>query len=164
MIIAAVADTHGITEFIIQSLIGQKVDHLLFAGDYYKDGQLIASKLGIPSNIVSGNCDLVNRARQEGIVKLAEKKILLVHGHQYGVKRDLNPIYYRAKELEVDAVVFGHTHSAYCEKIGDLWMINPGSPAFPRLPGKASYAIIEIDNNGIHPRITEVSWAEMERI
>jgi putative phosphoesterase len=156
LIIAAVADTHGNTELIIQSLKKQEIDHFLFAGDYYKDGQIISRELGIPCNIVSGNCDFTNRDRQEEIVSLMNKNILLVHGHQYGVKRDLNRLYYRAQELAVDAVVFGHTHSSYCERIGDIWLVNPGSPNSPRLSAGGTYAIIEIDNAALNPSIIEI--------
>ncbi len=160
MIIAAVADTHGNTDLIINKLAKLKLDHLLFAGDYYQDGQIIARKLKIPAHIVAGNCDVTHRAKQEELITFLNQDILLVHGHQYGVKRDLNRLYYRAREMEVDAVVFGHTHSPYCEKTGGLWMINPGSPVRPRLPGYGSFALIDIDENGLKARIVNIMQAD----
>jgi len=156
LIIAAVADTHGKTDSIIKRLLTINPDHILFAGDYYKDGQIIARRLKVPATIVAGNCDVTNRVNKEEIVSLMNYNILLVHGHQYGVKRDLNRLYYRARELGVDAVVFGHTHSPFCEKTDGLWMVNPGSPVDPRFSGPGSFAVIEIDDHGLKPAIIEI--------
>ena len=157
MIVAAVADTHGKTELIIKNLKLLNPDHILFAGDYYSDGQKIIKVLNVPGNSVAGNCDTSNRMQQEEIISLMGHKIFLVHGHQFGVKRDFNRLHYRAQELSVDAVVFGHTHSPFCEKIGELWFINPGSPVHSRLPGQESFAIIEVDNHGLKPSIMHIS-------
>jgi putative phosphoesterase len=155
LIIAAVADTHGKIDLISDKLNEIKPDYILFAGDYYTDGQIISEKLNVPASIVAGNCDYTNRTKTEEIITISDFKILLVHGHQYGVKRDLNRIYYRAREIGADAVVFGHTHSPLCEKVGELWLINPGSPVSPRL-GCGSFALIEIVNNVIKANIIEI--------
>lgn len=157
MIIAALADTHGNTGRICERLQQLRPDHILFAGDFYKDGQIISRCVQIPATIVAGNCDLSHRSKQEEVVSFGQYKILLVHGHQYGVKKDLNRLYYRGRELEVDAVVFGHTHSPWCEMTGGIWLINPGSPVLPRLPGPGSFAVISIDENGLQARIVNMS-------
>lgn len=157
MIVAAVADTHGKTELIIKKLKLLNPDHILFAGDYYGDGQKIIKVLNVPGTSVAGNCDTSNRMQQEEIISLMGYKIFLVHGHQFGVKRDLSRLNYRAQELGVDAVVFGHTHSPFCDKIGELWLINPGSPVHSRFSGQGSFAIIEIDNHGLKPSIINLT-------
>jgi len=151
--IAAVADTHGHTESIISRLAYVKPDYLLFAGDFYRDGRAIAGRLKIEAAIVAGNSDMSYRDRQEQVVNLHNHRFLLIHGHQYGVKNNLNRLYYYALELEVEAVVFGHTHSPICQRVGDIWMINPGSPVRPRLSARASYALIEVDQESIKPAI-----------
>lgn len=153
MLIAAVADTHGHTDGIVSRLAHVKPDYLLFAGDFYRDGQVIARRLGIEAAIVAGNSDMSHRDRQEQAVSLQNHRFLLIHGHQYGVKNNLNRLYYYARELEVEAVVFGHTHNPFCQRVGDIWMINPGSPVRPRLSARASYALIEVDQEGIKPAI-----------
>lgn len=160
MIIAAVADTHGHTEAIIKLLQKLRPDHILFAGDFYQDGQTIGHCLNLPTNIVGGNCDFNHRSQQEEIVTLMNHRILLVHGHQYGVKKGFNRIYYRARELEVEAVVFGHTHYPFCEQSGDLWLVNPGSPVLPRYPGAGTYAIIEIDAGRLLPHLVYMKPGE----
>lgn len=157
MIVAVVADTHGITGPILARLKSLQPDCLLFAGDFYRDGEYIAHQLNIPAYIVSGNCDLEHRDQQEEIVTLGGVRTLLVHGHQYGVKQDLNRIYYRACELEVDVVVFAHTHQPWCEKNGHLWMVNPGSPSRSRVCGPGSFAIIAIEAGEIRPYVVYLS-------
>jgi hypothetical protein len=157
VIIAAVADTHGKTELIINKLKLLNPDHILFAGDYYADGQRIIKALKVSGNSVAGNCDTTNRMKQEEIINIMGYKIFLVHGHQFGVKRDLNRLNYRAQELAVDAVVFGHTHSPFCDNIDGLWFINPGSPVDSRLSEQGSFAIIEINDHGLKPSIINVT-------
>lgn len=156
MIIAAVADTHGKVDIIAAALRKLKPDYLLFAGDFYRDGKYLSRELKLPARMVSGNCDVDHRSQEEAIVTLLNKRILLVHGHRYGVKRNYNRLFYRAQELNVDAVVFGHTHSTFCEKIEGLWMINPGSAARNRLEDYASYALIEIDEKGLKACIIQL--------
>jgi hypothetical protein len=153
LLIAAVADTHGQTDAIISRLVQIKPDYLLFAGDFYRDGRTIARRLRIEAAIVSGNTDISHCDQQEQVVSLQSHRFLLIHGHQYGVKNNLNRLYYYARELEVEAVVFGHTHNPFCERVGDIWKINPGTPVPPRLSARASYALIEVDQEGIKPAI-----------
>lgn len=159
MIIAAVADTHGKTESIVAHLMKVRPDYLLFAGDFYKDGITIAKKLHIPAAVVAGNSDTTNRSQQEQVISLLNTKFLLVHGHQYGVKSSLNRLYYYAQQLGVDAVVFGHTHNPFCERLGGLWMINPGSPVRPRLNGPGSYVLIEIEEGKLNCQIQRLEVA-----
>jgi len=159
LIAAAVADTHGKTESIRKRLALLKPDHILFAGDLYKDGLKIARELHKPCTCVVGNCDIGSRGSQEEILNVSGQKILVVHGHQYGVKRDLNRLYYHGLEMGVDAVVYGHTHHPVCEKINGLWLINPGSPVSPRLSRQGSFALLEIDENGLKPNIILLAQA-----
>ncbi len=84
------------------------------------------------------------------------KRFYMVHGHQYGVKMSLQSLYYRAKEKEADIVLFGHTHVPCCEQEDGIWLINPGSPSRPRLAGKGSYALIDIKENELVPRLMEI--------
>ncbi len=156
MIIAIVADTHGKIDTINRALALLHPAYLLFAGDHYGDGIKLSKQLDIPCCAVPGNCDFDMLHNQEEIIEFHGHKILLVHGHQYGVKRDLNNIFYRGKELEADAVVFGHTHMPHCEKIDDLWLINPGSPSRPRISGQSTYAILQVSEHELRPSILKL--------
>jgi len=153
LLIGVLADTHGSTDKVCRQLRQWKLDILLFAGDFYPDGEKIARALKVKFHGVSGNCDGSSPVRAEEIIAIQGQKILLTHGHQLGVKQGLNRLYYRACELGVDAVVYGHTHMPHMEKSGDIWLINPGSPTRPRLGNQGSYGIIEVTEEGLTPRI-----------
>ncbi|MDD3268000.1 MAG: metallophosphoesterase [Syntrophomonadaceae bacterium] len=153
MRIAVVGDTHAKIEKIKKELERLKPEYLLFTGDHLADAKRLAHHLALDYSGVSGNCDPGSSTSQEQVLELLGKRFYLVHGHQYGVKRSLNSLYYRAQELAADAVVFGHTHIPCCEKLNDMWLLNPGSPSLPRLGKKGSYILIEIDNNLFIPQI-----------
>ncbi len=65
------------------------------------------------------------------LIELGEWRFLLSHGHRYKVKHDLQTIYYRGLETDVDFVLYGHTHQAIeqVEHLNnkDLVLINPGA-------------------------------------
>lgn len=154
MLIGVVADTHGDTEKICQHLKPWKLDCLIFAGDYYRDGKKIAQILQINYYGVRGNCDRTESgAGDEEIISVMDKRFYIVHGHQYGVKQSINRLYYRAQELEADVVIYGHTHVAQLEQIDNIWMINPGSVSRPRYDNRGSYVLIEMDKNSFKPRL-----------
>jgi putative phosphoesterase len=154
VLIAVAADTHGDTEKICQHLKPWKPDMLIFAGDYYRDGEKIAKSLQIKYHGVRGNCDRSDpQARDEEIVMIMGKKFYLLHGHQYGVKQGMNNLYYRTREIEADVVIYGHTHAEHLEQINNIWMINPGSASRPRINSRGSYVLIEMEKGVFLPRL-----------
>ena len=85
----------------------------------------------------------------------SNKKIMITHGHRYGVKYGLERLYFSALENEVDIVLFGHTHISLNEKYDNILFFNPGSLTHPRLLSKGSYGIIEISDSDIISKIVE---------
>jgi putative phosphoesterase len=153
MKLAVVGDTHGKIKRILDQLRLIKPDYLAFTGDYYQDGQRLARELKLPYTGVAGNCDHSLRGSAEKKVEIKGFKFLIVHGHQYGVKSSLNRIFYRGQELGVNAILFGHTHVPCCEIIEGMWLLNPGSPTYPRLGEKGSYAVVDIKESHLEPAI-----------
>lgn len=153
MRILVTGDTHGQIDNVLEAAELLDIDYLIFTGDHYVDGEKIAKFLSIPYAGVKGNCDRNIKAVEEEVIKIGGKKILLIHGHLYGVKNTLDNIYYRGLEKEVDVVVFGHTHIPLCEQVDDLWLINPGSPTYPRAGKEETFAVVDIEDNIINPRI-----------
>lgn len=153
MRIAVVGDTHARIEKIKRELERLKPQYLLFTGDYLADAKRLSHHLALDFCGVAGNCDPNSSSGLEQVLELEGKRLYLVHGHQYGVKRSLNALCFRGQELEVDAVIFGHTHIPYCERVNDMWLINPGSPSVPRLGQKGSYVLLEIKNKLLLPQI-----------
>jgi putative phosphoesterase len=99
---------------------------------------------------------LIQIMKSEIILELYSKKILLTHGHFYGVKNGLNRLINKAKQLEVNAVFFGHTHipkELYHEK---TLFINPGSIGYPIMNNKPTYCEVELNENTIRTNIIKL--------
>jgi hypothetical protein len=50
-----------------------------------------------------------------------------------------------------DAVVFGHTHKAFCETIGGVLYLNPGYAGKPKYGAERTVAILHCDEKEIRP-------------
>ncbi|RKD28983.1 metallophosphoesterase [Thermohalobacter berrensis] len=158
MKILVVSDTHGDIHKCTEILEKEKsVDLFIHLGDYTKDVNQIKEKFNITILNVRGNCDYLDyNTPEEEIIKVNGKRILLTHGHRYGVKRGLQNLYYRSKELELDAVFFGHTHIPTLRNFDNILFFNPGSISRPR--GRnldKTYGLITIEDN-IKPNIIKV--------
>ena len=147
MRIAVISDTHRITSNIIEELKEKPFDLIIHLGDFIKDAEKIEEILETEVIKIKGNSDFREFDGDEELVKtFGNKKFLLTHGHKYRVKYTLDNLYYRAKELEVDVVLFGHTHNSFNENIEGVIFFNPGSPSNPRGSYNKTYGIIEIDD------------------
>nr|WP_192868029.1 metallophosphoesterase [Calderihabitans maritimus] len=118
------------------------VDLLLHAGDHYSDALVLAKELNLEVKAVTGNCDFADEILEQ-VFELKGKKFLLTHGHLYGVKTGYQRLYYRAKELKVDVVVFGHTHIPENRVVDDILLVNPGSISRPRVTREGTFGIME---------------------
>lgn len=149
MKIAVMSDTHGHNKNIIEAILAMdKPDLLIHLGDYTKDGENISKILGIPVAIVKGNGDYDSPYKEDEVIEVKGKKIFLTHGHRHGVVRNLDNLYYRALELEVDLALFGHTHIPVNLKYDNIIIMNPGSPSLPRGGSNIkTFGLIEIDEN-----------------
>ena len=136
------SDSHGCTKNILEVLSRQikRPDGIIFLGDGLRD--FTYCDLGdIPLYSVRGNCDsklfpIELYADDERILDIYGKKIMLTHGHTYGVKSGMSRLIYAAAEKNADVVLFGHTHiplEAYIDKDNSemldkpLYIMNPGS-------------------------------------
>ncbi|MPQ44925.1 metallophosphoesterase [Clostridium tarantellae] len=149
MIIAVVSDTHNITNVMkkIKTLI-KDADILIHLGDNIIDLEYLSCGFNGEVYGVRGNCDYPNEGAIEQIIEVNNKKIFMTHGDKYSVKMGLSTIFYKGKELQVDIVLFGHTHQKVnIEKEGML-LLNPGSPSLPK-DEAASIAFLEIGEKGI---------------
>lgn len=134
MKILVVSDTHGNIDSVVHNMENMgKFDMLFHLGDYVEDGLNIGRAFNIPTIIVRGNGDLLRPDYNfDELVEIKGKKIFLTHGHKNNVKQGITNLYYKALELNVDLVLFGHTHVPMIEKIDGLTIMNPGSPTYPR--------------------------------
>lgn len=133
MKIFVISDTHGRNEEIIEYLLKcEEADIIFHLGDYAEDGERIAEALGIETIIIRGNGDYFSQYEDDELIEVNGRKIFLTHGHNYNVDYSLDNIIYRAKELEADIALFGHTHIPINIKENGVHIMNPGSPTFPR--------------------------------
>lgn len=94
--------------------------------------------------------------------KLPEKEILEVGGYRIGVMHGygspaklIDFLASSFKNDKVDLIIFGHAHTSFNEKKGDILFFNPGSPTDKVFSPYNSYGIIEI-NDKIEAKIIKL--------
>ena len=147
MKILIVSDTHGRDENLEKAVYREEpFDYLIHCGDVEGREIFIEALVDCPCCIVSGNNDFFSDLPREEIIDLAGKKILVTHGHTYGVSGGTDGIVEAARARGCEAVLFGHTHYSEIEMQEGILVINPGSLTFPRQRGrKFSYAVMEAE-------------------
>ena len=140
------SDSHGRTEGMELALKRQikHPDGIFFLGDGVRD----AERLDIGNALlydVTGNCDWFScfcgegNAPMERSFEMEGHRILMTHGHLFGVKGGVGGLLGHAVEVGADIVLFGHTHLPHLEvlpagtMVGNmalerpLYLFNPGS-------------------------------------
>lgn len=148
MRIGVVGDIHGNLSGLERALRAMEpLDRLLFTGDGYRE--LVRAKLSftVPIIGVAGNCDFSTAYPTEQLFELEKYKVLLTHGHRYGVKQGLTTIGMAAREKQVDLVVFGHSHLPLNTEWEGIRLFNPGTLCQERSYRGVTYGIIEIDRD-----------------
>ncbi|MCL2350902.1 MAG: metallophosphoesterase [Firmicutes bacterium] len=158
--VLVLSDSHGNKGEVerVAAMYEKAVSAVVHLGDCVSD----AESLGFlfPRTriyIVPGNCDAYTARDIPETLEfpLGGKKILLTHGHRFGVKEGYRAIRQWARQGEADICLFGHTHEPDLFYEGRCMMFNPGSLARPRA-GNPSYGVISITGDGIAGRIVEV--------
>ncbi len=118
MTLLVLSDSHGRPDLIEEAIRRVRPDGILFAGDGLRD----LSRVEIPCPLwaVAGNCDwlttplIINggvfEPQNEELITVEGVRILLMHGHKYGVKGGLGQAVARAVQRDADLLIFGHTH------------------------------------------------------
>ena len=125
-------------------------DIILHLGDNVSDAQNLSRQL--PNTImyiVKGNCDYSDKGEIELLLTLDSKKVFMTHGHTYGVKSGLTMLIERARQLEADIVLYGHTHRAALNREHKLWLLNPGQMERHDKSLTASYGIVTIEDGSL---------------
>jgi putative phosphoesterase len=155
MRILVISDSHGNTPLALQACeIAGTFDALFHLGDGGEDAEVLAHALEIEVFHVAGNCDHGSSSPRELILECEGKRLLLMHGDACGVKNGLGMLEKRAREAEVDAVLFGHTHRATVTTLSGILAVNPGT--LIRTAQQKSFAILEITPAGISARLFDI--------
>lgn len=145
------SDSHRSLSGMMQAIDLHQPDQVIHLGDLLEDAETVSYAYPkLPVCTVPGNCDGWTMEPLKKRITLAGKKILLSHGHLWGVKSGYDAAIAEARICGVDVLLFGHTHKAVCRQLEDgLWMMNPGA-------SRSSYGVILIDGQtfscSIHPQ------------
>ena len=150
MKILVVSDTHGHERNLMTVLRKVKpVDALIHCGDLKGGEDYIRQIAECPAYLVRGNNDYFSDLPREEEITLGGYKILVTHGHMYGVSMGTQMLEEEARSRGVQVAMFGHTHRPYLDIQDDLVVLNPGSLSYPRQNGrKPGFLIMEIDREG----------------
>ncbi|MDO4803402.1 MAG: YfcE family phosphodiesterase [Lachnospiraceae bacterium] len=149
--ILACSDIHGFLENFIKVLEREPdIDAILVAGDIEMKTEELKRAAGhLPCYIVRGNCDYYysRELPDELVINECGHRILLTHGHLYGVPR-IARIRSHAKEAKCDMIVFGHTHQYFERMVDGIMFLNPGMLKGRPEWGTQSYMLIDFNNDG----------------
>lgn len=150
MKVGVFSDSHGNLTVLKQALDQMgAVDVIIHLGDYVQDALHLRNLTNIPIHIVQGNMD---QDAVEGSLVLETTiggyKFFATHGHQYGVKNNLDQLYHAALEKNADVILFGHTHEAYHRDDGQILIMNPGSIGASHVGDIESFGLLTITEDG----------------
>ena len=136
---------------IAESLAG--VDAIIHAGDIGPYKLVLDMEAIAPTTAVLGNTD--------GDMPINESAVVTLDGKKFFVQHIVDPhrlqatLRERLKRIEPDVVVFGHTHMPFCETLGGVLFLNPGSVTQPRGDYRPSMVRLTIDHRKITPKFIE---------
>ena len=135
----------------------ESAELILHAGDF--TGAALFEELGrlAPLEGVAGNMD-----DAELLARLPERRVVEVGGARIGMVHLPGPAVGRAERLAAafpgcDAVVYGHTHVPEAARVGETWLVNPGSPTERRGAPTHSMLMLEVESGHIRPEIVTLS-------
>ncbi len=133
----------------------QPLDMLIHCGDVEGREFYIEALAECPCTIVAGNNDFFSDLPREEEIEINGHRILITHGHYYGVSMDLSRLTDEAISRDCDCAFFGHTHKPFLQNIDGVLTLNPGSLSFPRQRNrKFSYAVLDVSETGeLHAEI-----------
>ena len=121
MKILIVSDTHGHEENLerVVEKVG-KIDCLLHLGDVEGQEDYIEALVSCPVHIVAGNNDFFSELPREIVVTIGDYRILMTHGHYYGVSVETSMLKEEALARGCNVALYGHTHRPDLEiRVGD---------------------------------------------
>ncbi len=158
-----ISDTHGMKEQFIQICkLHPEAYKIIFLGDGAAEFESIKAEYPEwPLIGVRGNNDFGSQLPYDNQVVVDNWRIMLTHGHHYGVRAGVQGLSNIAKEAGCNAVFYGHTHQPFRDKVNDVWVMNPGAVfTFPY----SQYAMVDITDDGkMIINLTELKGAKDNR-
>jgi hypothetical protein len=145
-----ISDTHGFLDPRVLDLLAG-VDHILHAGDVGPPRILLELESLAPVTAVSGNTDHGLACRETEVVSVQDRKFL-VH-HIVNPHRLTEALARHLEAARPDVVVFGHTHEPFCQTVGGVLFVNPGSAGRARFGKPRTLAILHWDGDAGSPSV-----------
>lgn len=146
-----ISDTHGCRDYLRRVLrLNRDADAVIFLGDGVAD--LDSALDECPSVFaVRGNCDISPTLRGMPLnalerITLGGKRIVITHGHLWGVKGGLGGLLSLARAEDADIILYGHTHIPREDFLSGIYLFNPGSLSCS-LGAAPSFGLMTIDED-----------------
>ena len=150
MKLLVLSDSHGNLSHMEEAVLRVRPRMILHLGDCWRDGEKLHDLFPyIPFHQVPGNCDYRPDEPAERLLFLEDKRVLMCHGHTYGVKQTLLNAGYAAEEQNLDLFLFGHTHRPLVDMRGKTLFLNPGSIGDHFRP---FYGVVTLENGRLDAR------------
>lgn len=162
MIVAVISDTHlprgtrRIPESCLERL--RTADVILHAGDVTAASVLDELEaFGPPVHAVHGNMDDATLRD-----RLPRTLVVSVGGLRIGITHDAGPRAGREERLAARfpgcaAVVYGHTHEPQVARVGEVWILNPGSPTERRRAPSHTMLVLGVAGETVRPELVPLS-------
>ncbi|NJE26741.1 metallophosphoesterase [Thermococcus sp. MV5] len=141
MKVGILSDTHYpdktsyLPDLLFNVFKDEKVELILHAGDLTAPELLERFEEIAPIIAVRGNLDKPFLP-EEKVLEIEGLRIGLLHGHRF-LSLDEQTLKYKALEMGVDILIFGHTHRFFYKRYEymgkEVILLNPGSPTIPRM-------------------------------
>ena len=153
------SDLHGsayYTKKLLERYRAENAEQLILLGDIYNHGPrnplpegydpmgvaALLNPLSALLTVVKGNCDsdvdtMISEFDfvSEAVLYLDEKKIFLQHGDRYSIQN--------LPKNCGDAFVYGHYHTGFLKRAGNVVVANCGSVSLPKENTAHSYIVLE---------------------
>ena len=150
MKLLVLSDSHGNLSHMEEAVLRVRPRMILHLGDCWRDGEKLHDLFpDIPFHQVPGNCDYRPAEPAARLLFLEDERVLMCHGHTYGVKQTLLNAGYAAEEQNLDLFLFGHTHRPLVDMRGKTLFLNPGSIGDHFRP---FYGVVTLENGRLDAR------------
>jgi len=150
MKVMVLSDSHGNFANMVQAVEKENPRMILHLGDGWREAERLHDHFpDLPFEQVPGNCDFRLRQQTEKVLYLGDFRVLMCHGHTYGVKQSLVTAGLAAEEKDLDLFLFGHTHKPLVDRRGKTLFLNPGSIGDYSRP---TYGVVTVENGKLDAR------------
>lgn len=139
MRVLIISDNHGEEKILSDIQLEEKCDINIHLGD--SEFPYSHSEMEL-FHRVTGNCDNDELYPSEGY--LEDVRIYFTHGHKHKIKGDSRKVLAESAESKgAKYALYGHSHVAKVERVGNIFCINPGSISDSRNNVEESYAVLD---------------------